>query len=148
MTAGARMAGEKNTCGTAELRKDTAADASGTRRTGQQLPKNCGKTAEQLRKLSSVPDLALTPSDPAQSAEAPGLVQGLAPKMPREVTPAEAPKPRGEFRCGDAVLHTIAKRGRAWAVHDPTGELVALVLYRKGAAEVVRRLDAGTEARP
>jgi hypothetical protein len=42
--------------------------------------------------------------------------------------------------------HTLTKRGRAWAVHDPAGEFVALVLYRKGAAEVVRRLDAGSEA--
>lgn len=37
--------------------------------------------------------------------------------------------------------HAFTKRGRAWAVTDPLGELVALVLYRKGAAEVVRRLD-------
>ncbi len=39
----------------------------------------------------------------------------------------------------------MVKRGRAWALHDPAGELVALVLYRKGAAEVVRRLEAGTK---
>lgn len=42
-------------------------------------------------------------------------------------------------------VHSMVKRGRAWAVHDPAGELVALVLYRKGAAEVVRRLEAGSK---
>ena len=60
----------------------------------------------------------------------------------------DAPKPRGDAGHGAEAGHTLTKRGRAWAVHDPAGELVALVLYRKGAAEVVRRLDAGTEARP
>lgn len=46
----------------------------------------------------------------------------------------------------DTSAHTFAKRGRAWAVHDPAGELVALVLYRKGAREVVRRLEAAPAA--
>ena len=34
----------------------------------------------------------------------------------------------------------IVKRGRNWAVVDSAGELVCLCVYRKGAAEVVRRL--------
>ena len=35
---------------------------------------------------------------------------------------------------------TIVKHGRYWAVYDPAGELVCITLYKKGAAEVVRRL--------
>lgn len=31
---------------------------------------------------------------------------------------------------------------RYWAVHDAAGDLVCVTLYRRGAAEVVRRLDA------
>ena len=35
---------------------------------------------------------------------------------------------------------TIEKRGRLWALLSPTGALVALVAYRKGVAEIARRL--------
>jgi hypothetical protein len=72
------------------------------------------------------------------------------PAAPREAVPAAPQARRGEACSADALplplrqrAHSMTKRGRAWAVHDPAGELVALVLYRKGAAEVVRRLDAG-----
>ncbi|MCB9880029.1 MAG: hypothetical protein H6835_20750 [Planctomycetes bacterium] len=41
--------------------------------------------------------------------------------------------------------YTITKRGRAWAIHDAAGELVALVCYLRGAREIVRRLE---EAQP
>lgn len=42
-------------------------------------------------------------------------------------------------------MFTVAKYGRRyWAVLAPTGELVCVTLYRKGAEEVVRRL-AGQE---
>ena len=34
----------------------------------------------------------------------------------------------------------IRKHGRAFAVYDPSGMLVCLVVYLKGAREVVRRL--------
>jgi hypothetical protein len=61
--------------------------------------------------------------------------------MPREVQPAPTPAAAGGG-------HTFTKRGRAWAVHDSGGDLVALTLYRKGAAEVVRRLDAMEGRRP
>ena len=36
---------------------------------------------------------------------------------------------------------TIQKRGRYWAVYDAAGVLVCLTVYRKGAQEVVRRLE-------
>ena len=40
----------------------------------------------------------------------------------------------------------IRRHGRAFAVHDPAGDLVVIALYRKGAEEVVRRLrDSGTK---
>jgi len=35
----------------------------------------------------------------------------------------------------------IVRRGRFWAVHDGAGLLVCVAVYKKGAAEVVRRLS-------
>lgn len=35
---------------------------------------------------------------------------------------------------------SIRKYGRYWAVYDLDGALIAVCLYKKGAAEVVRRL--------
>ena len=40
----------------------------------------------------------------------------------------------------DAGVYRIRKHGRAFAVHDPAGNLVCIVMYLKGAREVVRRL--------
>jgi len=37
-------------------------------------------------------------------------------------------------------VYAIRKHGRAFAVYDPAGMLVCVVLYLKGAREVVRRL--------
>jgi len=37
-------------------------------------------------------------------------------------------------------VYVIRKHGRAFAVYDPSGMLVCLVVYLKGAREVVRRL--------
>ena len=37
----------------------------------------------------------------------------------------------------------IVRRGRFWAVHDGAGLLVCVAVYKKGAAEVVRRLAPG-----
>jgi len=34
------------------------------------------------------------------------------------------------------------KNGRAWAVIDDDGTIIALVLYKRGAIEIVRRLTA------
>ena len=34
------------------------------------------------------------------------------------------------------------KNGRAWAVLDVDGTLIALVMYKRGALEVLRRLTA------
>jgi hypothetical protein len=36
---------------------------------------------------------------------------------------------------------SIRKYGRYWALYDDTGELVCICLYKKGAAEVLRRLQ-------
>ena len=41
----------------------------------------------------------------------------------------------------DTGIYCTRKHGRAFAVYDPTGKLVCVVLYLKGAREVVRRLD-------
>ncbi len=42
----------------------------------------------------------------------------------------------------------IVRRGRFWAVHDPHGQLVCVTVYKKGAAEVVRRLCPALEETP
>ena len=41
--------------------------------------------------------------------------------------------------------HAFAKKKdtRWWEVRDPAGELACLTVYRRGAREVVRRLDGG-----
>ena len=36
---------------------------------------------------------------------------------------------------------SIRKYGRYWALYDDAGELVCVCVYRKGAAEVLRRLQ-------
>lgn len=40
----------------------------------------------------------------------------------------------------NTISFSIRKRGRLWEVLDPEGELICLTAYKKGAAEVVRRL--------
>ena len=37
--------------------------------------------------------------------------------------------------------YTIHKHDRNWKVMDPAGQLVRITLYKKGAKEVVRRLE-------
>lgn len=37
--------------------------------------------------------------------------------------------------------YAFARYGRFWAVYDPAGGLVCVTVYKKGAAEVVRRLS-------
>lgn len=45
-----------------------------------------------------------------------------------------------------AGRYSITPEGRAWAVRDAAGELVALTVYKCGAVEVVRRLEAAEAA--
>ena len=57
--------------------------------------------------------------------------------MPTKQKPeANAPEPQ--------TAYTIKQRHgyRDWMVIDPQGELVCLTVYKRGAAEVVRRLTA------
>jgi hypothetical protein len=42
---------------------------------------------------------------------------------------------------GDASM-TITKHGRFFALHDTGGELIAITVYKKGAQEIIRRLNA------
>ena len=37
--------------------------------------------------------------------------------------------------------YTIRKHSRSWKVIDPRGQLVCITLYKKGAKEVIRRLE-------
>lgn len=36
------------------------------------------------------------------------------------------------------------KNTRNWAIYDTHGDLIAVTLYKKGAVEIVRRLEAAT----
>jgi hypothetical protein len=38
--------------------------------------------------------------------------------------------------------YTITRRDRHWEIRDPTGDLVCLTVYKRGAEEVIRRLKA------
>lgn len=99
------------------------------------------------------------PLEPGHPATADCSPAGLAPGLPpgesfpataagAKDTPAAAlPGPKAPALVRDRA-HSVTRHGRAWAVHDPAGELVALTLYRKGAAEVVRRLEAVRQAGP
>lgn len=40
----------------------------------------------------------------------------------------------------DFAPFAVRRYGRHWEVRDPAGEIVCLTVYRRGAAEVVRRL--------
>ena len=64
----------------------------------------------------------------------------------REVTPLYAPVHQ-RWRCGErwgAHMRRIARyqNTRYWAVIETDGTLVCLCVYRKGAQEVVKRLQA------
>lgn len=43
----------------------------------------------------------------------------------------------------DFAPFEVRRYGRHWEVRDPSGEVVCLTVYRRGAAEVVRRLKLG-----
>lgn len=45
-------------------------------------------------------------------------------------------------RGGQRFLVERYRRTRYWQVLDPSGELVCLTVYKRGALEVVRRLNA------
>ena len=40
----------------------------------------------------------------------------------------------------DFAPYKVRRFGRHWEVRDPIGDVVCLTVYRRGAAEVVRRL--------
>ena len=46
----------------------------------------------------------------------------------------------------DYAPFEVRRYGRHWEVRDATGELVCLTVYRRGAAEVIRRLKLSQEA--
>ena len=131
MSAAKLAAGAKSAAETAELRK--AEGMAGER--------NCGRTAERVRKesLSLVSDFA-PPADPA-----PALVRPSAPEKPREKAPVAHPIGRGG-RLAGAGPYTAQRYGfgRHWCVMHGA-DLVAVVAYRKGAAELLRRLNAAVD---
>lgn len=51
-------------------------------------------------------------------------------------------------KADDFAPFEVRRRGRHWEVRDPAGEMVCLTVYRRGAAEVVRRLRLGLGASP
>ena len=55
----------------------------------------------------------------------------MARKQTTEAPAAAQPQPE----------YQIVRHSRSWKVIDPEGELVCITLYRKGAREVIRRLQ-------
>ena len=41
---------------------------------------------------------------------------------------------------------SLSRYGRHWAVYDQSGALVCLCVYKKGAHEVIRRMEASAAA--
>jgi hypothetical protein len=111
------------------------------------LRENCGMTAGELRELReeheesslppALPELQPLPMPrPARS-----LVRLRRPKAPREVQPAAAPTLRGDGAKLPRLAHSMVKRGRAWAVHDPAAvrELVRAAVLALRTLEYGRR---------
>jgi hypothetical protein len=61
-----------------------------------------------------------------------------APRRRTRRTPAPA----------ESSAFSIKRRNRFWEVVDAAGSLVCLTVYKRGAVEVVRRLEGTTEVRP
>ena len=94
-----------------------------------------------LSLLSSVPGL----ERPAAADRAPSLVRPVGGE-PREGIPAPRPARRGGGRPAAEPFEVQRYRGgRHWCVIH-AGELVVVTLYRRGAAEVARRLNAAAGA--
>ena len=58
--------------------------------------------------------------------------------------------PQVRLRCkspDDFAPFEVRRYGRHWEVRDPSGEIICLTVYRRGAAEVVRRLRVGLDLR-
>ncbi len=137
MSAAVCEPGAERGAGSAEVRKPK-------RGAGSWAVGECGRSAEEVRNLSLPPvpaPLATRPAPPGRGP-APSLVR-VRGRIQREELPAAAPPPGGEPAAPGAVSYVAARYGftRHWCVmHGP--ELVAVVAYRKGAAELVRRLNA------
>jgi hypothetical protein len=48
----------------------------------------------------------------------------------------------------ESSAFSIKRRNRFWEVVDAAGNLVCLTVYKRGAVEVVRRLEGTAEVRP
>ncbi len=86
-----------------------------------------------------------------QQAETIRLVEEQLATAARDSKPAQegaaAPLTDAEQDCAGNTMHIARYRNtRYWAVIDTEDTLVCLCVYRKGALEVVRRLEARTTA--
>lgn len=119
MIAAKLAARAKSTAETAELRNAQ----------GKAGPRNCGITAERLRKHCQVSDLS--PSlDPA-----PCLVRPARPEKSRKVAPAHAPTGRGDAWSNDApVCQVRGMLAHEQAVIDAALAILAARMRRSGAA--------------
>ena len=98
MSRPAWPAGASRTAETAELRKAGAdRPQSKARRgsaAGEGKGRNCGTTAEELRKVSSLSPVHLIPAPPSPEAPALSLVPSLPPENSREDSPHRPPAAR------------------------------------------------------
>jgi DNA repair protein RadC len=136
-----KAAGAKRTAETAELRKAGADRPQSQQRrgvaAGKGERKNCGRTAERLRKLSSLSSLASPPTEAAPQP-APGLVKPSGAAKPRKRGPAEAADPRGEGLFDEAPLSLV----RGLPAHEQAVIDAALAILARRVREPGAVFDA------
>ncbi len=87
-----------------------------------------------------MPVFAALGNPPRRVLSSPRIIEEIRAAAP--LSDAEQDYARG----GDAMRIARYRNTRYWAVIDTEGTLVCLCVYRKGALEVVRRLEARTTA--
>lgn len=134
-----KAAGAKRTAEAAELRKATAGRPECEQRRGVAAGKgerrNCGRTAERLRKFSSLSSLSSLPTKPMP---APALVKPFGPAQPREMVPAEAADRRGVGLADEAPPSLV----RGLPAHEQAVIDAALAILSRRVREPGAALDS------
>lgn len=129
-----KAAGAKRSAETAELRKVSADRPQGQQRrglaAGKSESRDCGRTAERLRKLSSATS-SPSPSTEMTPGPAPVLVKPSRPAKPRERAPAEAADRRDDGLLGEAPPSLV----RGLAAHEQAVIDAALAILARHVRE-------------
>jgi hypothetical protein len=68
--------------------------------------------------------------------------------QPCRLAPGTMEKNNMESGIGDTQAGSIRRYGHFWAAYDDAGQLVCVTVYKKGAAEVVRRIQGIRREKP